>query len=138
MANAAAKLFVSYLETKEINARFLDEEEKVVRVGWKLNNTSLGIIFFFSDDCSDVSLRGSEFINVPKDKADKVYKIINDCNNKYRWIKFVYNEGENEVRAEVDAVIQLDSCAEECFELMIRMSNIVDDAYPEFMKAMWA
>lgn len=138
MANAAAKLFTSYLETKGVNARIMDDEEKVVRVGWKLENTSISILFFFSDDCEDVAIRGSEFVTIPKDKVEKIYKVLNACNNKFRWVKFTMDEEDCEVRVEADAVIQLDSCAEECFELMLRMSNIVDDAYPEFMKALWA
>jgi len=138
MANAAATLFLSYLESKEVNGRFVDDDEKVVRVGWKLNNTSISILFFFSDDCEDVAIRGGEFVNIPKDKIDNIYKVVNACNNKFRWVKFTLDEESTEVRVEADAVIQLDSCAEECFELMVRMSNIVDDAYPDFMKALWA
>ena len=37
----------------------------------------------------------------------------------------------------IDAVVQLDTCAEEMFELMVRAAQIVDDAYPDIMKALW-
>ena len=42
------------------------------------------------------------------------------------------------INARCDNIIQLDTCGENCYELMIRMLKIVEDAYPSFMKALWA
>ena len=47
-------------------------------------------------------------------------------------------EEDGELVAEEDAVIQLDSCGEEAFELMIRMTQIIEEAYPMVMKELWA
>lgn len=136
MANAAGKLFTSFLESKGMHPVVLDEEGAVVRVSWKLDNTQLSIYFSFNEECTNVHIMGKEFASVPADKTELMYKVCNDLNMEYRWTKFYVNEGE--VIVEDDAVIQLDSCAEEDFELMIRMTQIVDDAYKKIMKAMWA
>ena len=58
-------------------------------------------------------------------------------NQEYRWVKFYVDEKENSVTIADDAIIQLDSCGEEIFELMYRLADIADDVYPEFMKAIW-
>ena len=78
------------------------------------------------------------FITVPENKYDAMYKTVNQCNDDYTHIKFVLDTKDGQINAREDAVIQLDSCGEECFELMIRMVRVVEDAFPKFMKAMWA
>ncbi len=137
MANTAAKLFMAYLESKETHAKYVNDEESVVRVGWNLENTKLNIYFFFGDDGKDVHLIGDGFCKAPENKQDAILKAVNECNKKFRWMKFVLKE-EGEVEVEDDAVIQLDTCAEECFELMVRMCSIVDEAYPILMKSIWS
>lgn len=137
MANTAAKMFMSYLESKDTRGTFLNDEESVIRVGWNLNNCKLNIYFFFGSDGTDVHLIGDGFCKSGPEKREAVLNAVNECNKHFRWMKFVLKD-EGDVEVEDDAVIQLDSCAEECFELMIRMCSIVDDAYPILMKAMWS
>ena len=138
MASTAAKLFKAYMDSKEMNCEIVDDEESVVRVGWKLDNTRISLFFFFDEEDNYVHIDGVDFLEVPKDKYDLLLKVVNDCNDNYRWVKFVLDAENEQVVAKVDAVIQLDSCAEEVYELMVRTAQIVDDSYPKFMKAMWA
>lgn len=138
MANAAGKLFASFLESKEIKCKVLEEDMSVLSVGWKLDNTRMTVFFKFNDEGTNVHIEGHEFLSVPEDKYGKVLVAVNAMNIEYRWVKFTLNTERSEVVAEDDAVIQLDSCAEESFELMLRMNNIVDEAFPAFQKAMWA
>ena len=37
-----------------------------------------------------------------------------------------------------DAILLPESAGAEVFELMMRMAGIIDQAYPELMKALWA
>ena len=135
MANAQTQMLMSYLEAKGMHAR--QEDGDIVRAGWKLDNTELSLYFDLSKE-GYVSIIGHDFIKVADDKFDKIIWAINDANAKYSFVKFVLNKEENEILLMIDAVVQLDSCAEETFELMVRSAQIVDDAYPELMKAMWA
>ena len=89
MAYESAKLFKELLESKGMHPSFADDKESVVRIGFKLKNTSMDLFFSFGESNQDVH-------------------------------------------------IQLDSCADETFLLMHRMINIIDEAYPVFMKAMWS
>ncbi len=138
MANMAAKMFTSLLEENGLNYSFLNEEESVLRVGWKLKATNISIFFQFGEDGTNVHFEGHEFLLIPEGNIEQMYKICNQMNREYRWVKFAVDEEVKEVVVEGDAVIQLDSCAQECLELMIRTTRIIDDAYPKFMKAMWA
>lgn len=138
MTNAAAKLFISYLEAKEMKYSVVNEERAVIRVGWNLEGTTLGVFFMFDENGTSVHIEGHDFLTFTKDKCDKMYKICNDLNRKYRWVKFTVDVEKSVAVVECDAVIQLDTCAEEAVELMLRMTNIVEDAYPIIMKALWA
>ena len=138
MANAAAKMFTSFLESKGTKFQVLDDEGSVVRVGWQLEATGISIFFQFGDDNTDIHMEGTDFLTFPAEKLNTMYKLCNDMNRQYRWVKFTVKEDRKEVICECDAVIQLDSCAAEATELMLRMNNIVDKAYPYFMKGLWA
>ena len=138
MALQSAQAFQAYMESKDLNIRFLDDEEKVARVGFNLDGTTLEILVFFGDDNKDVHFVGREFVSIPADKRDMVYVLCNKCNDNYRWIKFVWDEDDDCMTVRADAIIEPESCAEECYEIIMRMCGIVQEAYPMLMKAMWA
>lgn len=138
MANQAAQLFVAYMESKDMKVQFLDEEERLIRLGFDLENTEISIFVQFGEDESDVHFEGRDFVKVPKGKEELIYRVCNKCNDNYRWAKFVWDEENNALCCRCDAVIQLDTCAEEIFEIIARMASIVDNAYPLFMKTLWA
>lgn len=138
MASTAAKIFVSFMAANDIEPSFVDDEEMIVRIGWKLNNTKISNYFIFGEDDQHVQIQGHEFLEVSEDKYEIMLKVINECNKEYRWVKFYLDEENGEVVVVSDAIIQLDSCAEELSELMQRLNHIVEEAYPIFMKAMWA
>lgn len=139
MKSQAAQLFMALMEAREMKATLVDEEEKtVLRVGFNLDNTEVSIFIIFDEDDGSVHFEGRDFVKIPKDLNGTILSVCNQCNCDYRWVKFVYEEEDNRVSCKCDAVIQLDSCAEEIFEIVMRMASIVDEAYPIFMKAMWA
>ncbi len=138
MSVQSAQSFQAFMESKDMNIVFLDDEEKVARVGFNLDNTELEILVFFGDDGKDVHFDGRGFVKIPADKRELVYKLCNQCNDNYRWVKFVWNEEQECMTVLADAVIEPESCAEECFEIIMRMCGIVQEAYPTFMKAIWA
>ncbi len=138
MALESAQAFAAYMESKDMRVRFLDEEETAAEVGFQLKDTSLEVRVFFGEDNKDVYFIGGNFVQIPADKQEKVYRICNTCNNDYRWVKFIWDEEQEYMVVRADAVIDLDTCAEECFEIVMRMAGIVDDVYPKIMKELWA
>ena len=138
MAIQAAKAFQAFMESKDLNVQFVDDEETVARLGFNLDNTKIEIFVAFDDNDKSVHFEGRDFVSIPADKRDMVYKLCNDCNNVFRWTKFTWDEENELVTVKADAVIEPESCAEECFEIVMRMCGIVDEAFTMFMKAWWA
>ena len=138
MASQAAELFMAFMEAHDMKVNMVSEEHNLIRAGLGLENTQLAAYFQFDPDDESAHIEGREFAQIPKDQVEKIYKICNSLNDSYRWVKFVWDEEASDLCCRVDAVIQLDSCAQEMYELMARMAGIVDDAYPKIMKALWA
>ncbi len=60
----------------------------------------------------------------------------NNANKQYRWVRF-YMDGDNDVVAAMDAIVSSETVFDEMIELIVRMLQIIDDLYPEFMRARW-
>ena len=136
MAGMAGKMVKQYFEAQDTNPEML--QDNVLRIGWRFEGSSIQIYLEFDESDTHVHVEGVNFIDVPKEKYEKIYPVLNELNDKYVHVKFVLDLEHGQICARDDDVIQLDSCGPECFELMLRMVQIVEDAYPSFMKAMWA
>lgn len=136
MAGMAAKMVSQFFETQDLKLNQLEED--LLKIGWNFEGGSIDIFFKFNEDDTRVHLEGINFIRVPEEKYDAMYKVLNECNDAYIHVKFVLDTENGQICARDDDIIQLDTCGPECNELMIRMVQIVQDAYPKFMKAMWA
>ena len=63
--------------------------------------------------------------------------LCNQFNKEYRWVK-LFVDDERTVVAKADAIVDFSSVGAECSEMVNRMVNLIDEAYPGFMKLMWA
>ena len=63
--------------------------------------------------------------------------VCNDLNLQFRWVKFFLDK-DKDVVATLDAMLDDNSSGAECVSLLMRIVNIVDDAYPQIAKARWA
>lgn len=138
MGNAAAKVVAAYIESKDFRWSYSNEEETTIRLGVKMDNINVEMFAHFDDDCESVSIMGRGMGNVPSNKFDRAYSLCNDMNNDYRWIKFYIDNRDGEIMTQIDAVIQLDSCGDEVWELFVRMAKIMDEAYNKIMEGLWA
>lgn len=77
------------------------------------------------------------FEKVPNDKYADVLLVCNSLNAQYKWVKF-YIDKDNDIAFEDDAILSIESAADETFELLLRMINIFKDVKPSFMKAIYA
>ncbi len=139
MNNNALKLTAAFLQSKGFNFDIDDEKDLIITgVGGLKNKGSIRIYVIFDKDEHAAAIRSFDYVTFPEEKKDKIYEVCSQMNDCYRWAKFyVANDGKSVTVAD-DAVITLDNCGEEIFELILRMASIADGAYPEFMKAMWA
>lgn len=93
--------------------------------------------FISSDDENDVSVRIPHFVRFKDKERRAVLRVANDMNNKFRFCKFSVNLEAEAVTLEYDFPEGDDNVAEGSVEIFRRMLQIAEEAYPEFMKAIW-
>lgn len=135
--------FVNYMDQKGIkyNKRgpFGDNGREVVEVSFSGKNmNTIKTRFIFEEDGESVAIRVYDIVNVPEEKVDMIYPAINSLNKHFRFAKFVLDTDDNTIPAELDAAFRSNDVGEICNELLIRMVDICDTAYPDLMKALWA
>lgn len=116
------------------------KDGKALRVGFGglKNREAVKIIIIFDDSDRTVAIRAFDLCKIPADKVANLYETCSDLNKQFRWIKFYVDKSDNTINAANDAVVSPDTVGSEVYELVMRTCNIVDEAYPELMKAMWA
>ena len=104
--------------------------------GGDFSYTHVLIHLVFDLDGESAQVVTSPIANVPAEKTAKMLLILNDCNHKFRWVKF-YLDDDNDVIANGDAMFDEQNAGAACIELIMRTASIIDDAYPEIMKGIW-
>ena len=144
MVHQATQEISNYFTVKGIKHRIEERETvSVVEAGFSGDNIKGAIVRFFSrDEDNDVSVRVFDFggISVPAAKKDVIIEKINEMNHKYRYVKFVFLNDDNSINVEYDLPTSTpaNGVGEICREIFIRLMNILDEAYPEFMRALWS
>lgn len=130
-------LFMSHMDA--IGIKYAEVNENVVSVAYKGDNMDSIAVFvhFDKDGDNDVRFVVWHIGKFPDNKLGAGLVACNALNAKFRWIKF-YIDNDSEGCAECDAVLDENSAGEECMSLVRRTVSIVDDAYPELMRALYA
>ena len=116
-----------------------DKGREVVDVSFGGENmNTIKTRFIFEEDGESVAIRVFDIVKVPEEKVDMIYPAINSLNKHFRFAKFVLDTDDNTIQAEMDAAFRSNDVGEICNELLIRMVDICDKAYPDLMKALWA
>mgnify|MGYP004500593961 CR=1 FL=1 len=142
MIYKASKLIAETFDEKGIKYGGQIEEHgdaSAVEAGFRIDNGPTVLArFFSSDDHNDVEARVFGIINVKEEKRQQMLQQINAANRRIRHIKFsLYENGD--VNAEYDFPAELadEQVGEVAVEIFIRLMKILDDVYPDFMRAMW-
>jgi len=130
-------------ELDKANIRYTvkdDEEHSIVRVSFPVDNGPVASVYFISrDDDNDVSIRLFHLIdNIAEEKSEKILAAVNECNNLYRYTKFTFDKDAVNVEYDLPAQSSDDCLGAQALEILIRLMNIVDKAYPVLMQAMWS
>ena len=135
-----ATAFIIKLESEEIKfeTRELDAGIDVITIRGAGNNCPrIQIALIFDKDGKSLVVRCYSICRVPEDKRGAVLESINSFSAEYRWMKF-YIDSDNEITCETDMQVNVDTAAESCFEMLIRIMRFSDEAYPKFMKTIWS
>lgn len=114
-------------------------EQPVVRLvfgGGDYSFTHVIINVVFDEDGESVQIVTSPIANVPAERTAQLLLTLNDCNCKYRWVKF-YLDGDNDVIADADTLFNEFDVGPVVMEMVMRVASIIDEAYATIMKAIW-
>lgn len=138
MFQATRQISEAFTE-KELKFRVEENDQRsYLEAGFNGDNVkAVKVRFISTDNDNDVAVRAYRIVSTNADKLPKVLKAINELNNKYRYIKFVVDE-DNDINAEYDLAVRTGNVGPVCVEIFIRFMNIIDEAYPVLMQAMWA
>lgn len=89
-------------------------------------------IFFISAADNDVAIRVFKLIHIPAGKEHAAIHLCNDMNCQYRFAKFAVS-GEY-VGIQMDMPVETQNVDKVCVELLYRLLDIADNAYPVFQK----
>ena len=101
------------------------------------NGGSYRIRFISTDDDNDVAVRVFGMVSIDAGQQAKILPVLNKLNSKYRYVKFVLDKA-SDINLEYDYLVRCPDPSVSAKEIMIRIVKIVDEAYPEIMRAMWA
>ncbi len=130
-------LYMHHLD--QTGVRYTDAGENRVTVSYKGDNlASIPIQVNFDKN-------GNEYVqldcwNIAKFNEGKMAAGLVTCNAlnaRFRWSKF-YIDSDLDVRCQADLVIEPNTTGQHIQEVLKRLVSIIDDAYPELMKALWA
>ena len=129
----SAQLFIEDLKSKNLqfNARELDDE---VVVSFPYDGKVTNFIFS-GEDGKYVSMF-TMFESIPADKVGDLLVVCNNLNATYKWLKFFVDK-DNDLMVQDDAILSPESAAEECFELLVRRTNILKDVKSAIMRAIY-
>lgn len=105
--------------------------------GGDFSYTHVAIHVIFDEDGQSVQIVTSPIASVPAEKTAKLLLTLNECNHKFRWVKF-YLDDDNDIIADADILFDEQNVGEACIEIVLRTASIIDDAYPEIMKSIWS
>lgn len=113
-----------------------DGSSSAVITGFNLKCGASIQIFFISAADNDAAVRVFEFIPIPAGKAHEAIHTCNDMNRRFRFTKFV--AGPTHIGVEMDMPVETQNPGAVCVELLVRLLNIAEEAYPAFQQAFGA
>lgn len=110
-----------------------DGSSSAVITGFNLKCGANIQIFFISAADNDAAVRVFEFIPIPAGKGHEAIHMCNDLNRKFRFTKFV--AGNTHIGVEMDMPVETQNPGAVCVELLVRLLNIAEEAYPALQQA---
>lgn len=121
--------FLDYLD--ELNVKYTyngmtESSGEAVTVSYTLDNfSSLSCKLFFKESEDEVNLRIWNIVTVSAGK-NYALSVLNSLNADWKYAKFVFDESDNTVQAEMDMFINKDHCGAEIAKAMAKLFVVVD------------
>ncbi len=120
--------FLSFLDSKGIKYSYegMSDGHEEVSVSYSTDHfSSLKCRLFFKDDCEEVSLRIWNIVNATAGK-NFILSTLNTIHKDYKFVKYVFDDSDNTVQAELDVYIDGDHCGRSVYDSLMAMINLTD------------
>ena len=121
--------FLDFLDSKGLKYQYvgMGDNGEQIRVSFTLDNfDALTCNLFFKDDCEEVSLRVWDIVTATAGK-NHILSTLNDIEQGYKFVKYVYDASDSTIQAEIDMYIDGDHCGRSVYDAMMVMFNLTDD-----------
>lgn len=140
MASAQERLndFSAFLNDRGL--KYTIENENALSLafgGGDFSFSHVKIIVHFDDGGNSAHFLALDVAKAPEAKAANAMVACNTLNQNYRWVKW-YVSDSRDIIVDADAVIDDSTASQECHEVVLRMVNIIDGAYPQVMSAIFS
>lgn len=136
MIYQATEAISQFLDEKGVHYRVSeDDNSSRVIVTFECDNTDVTVQFISSDDDSDVAARVYRLVRFPEEKFPRILEAVNGLNRRFRFARFVADPEDRSVDLHYDFPICTDNVGEVAHEILSRLVDIGDKAFPELMKA---
>ena len=137
MFQVTKKIERAFKEKKLPYEIFDHEEVSILQVPFSGQNIRSAKVSFISmDNSNNVAVRVLNMGVVREERISIVLLLLNELNNRYRYLKFVMDENRV-VSIQYDLPESGKGIGAICFEVVQRFIRVVDEAYPELMEAIW-
>lgn len=130
-----AAAFIENLKSKDLNYATKDTDRGDTVVDFPYQGKVTKCIF--AGDQGEYFSMYLVYERIPKEKVADLIFLCNELNAEYKWVTY-YVDSDNDLVMHDDAILSVESAAEEAFELLIRMLKISEDLKPRIMKAIYA
>lgn len=118
-----------------------DDDERIALSFSGENADSVKVVIAFDDDDYEdetVAFRVWNITKYNENNAARVLAACNALNAQYRFVKFYLDESDHTITGALDTVVELSNAGPICERILIHVVSVVDSAYPDLMKAVWA
>lgn len=128
--NPSAQAFIERLQRGDI--RYMEDAQPdgshyvAVEVAGK-SGKLYNIAMVFSADGAEFGMRCYKLGQVPTERVRPMLKTLNALNGDFAWVRF-FVDSEQEVAAALDAIITPASAPRVCWEMLVRMFSVLDEA----------
>ena len=130
-----AELFTQYLKEKNFNYQTHEFDDGDIMIDFPYQGKTVKLVFS-GEDGKYLSLY-LNYEKVPEEKFVDLLVICNELNAKYKWATF-YIDDDRDILIHDDAILSVETAADETFELLVRIIRIGDDVKPVIMKGIYA
>ena len=115
--NDFKKAFMAYMDANDVKYTEPAEESlRIIYTGDSLK--SIRITVFFDERGSNIV--GFDSFDIARFQAEKFFL-----------------DDDYDIRCQMDCYVEMNTCGEMLMSLVRRMVSIIDEAYPDLMKAQW-